>query len=57
MLGEFLSANVSAPWVLFMVKSESKQSLESSVYQVSPLGFNISDDEGVVGKPGRNRLL
>jgi hypothetical protein len=23
MLGEFLSANVSAPWVLFMVRCES----------------------------------
>lgn len=48
MLGEFLCANVSAPWVLFMV--QCKLVFPHKNASIQPfLAFEISEDEAEVG--------
>jgi hypothetical protein len=48
MLGEFLSANVSTPFLLFMVKGELLLTIMGLTILKSELGFGESTDEAEV---------
>ena len=49
MLGEFLSANVATPFLLFMVEGVLRNSLSTSTWVNLSAGFGVFSEEADVG--------